>query len=312
MTANPPPIAKIAITQGDLVGWGAATPLAMRFALGWAKWMPRGKGWVPRAIGRRFGKHWRAVVRSRNGLALAVDPIAFDSYSPIAANGDWDESVLQTCLAILAPGDVFYDIGANVGYMSLSVAHASRGEVEVHGFEPQPSLAFHAALSAPLNDLPNVSLYSCMLGETAGYADLYLSDHSIHASGVMRGAGTTKISCPMYRMDDLVASGAIPPPTLIKIDVEGAELHVLRGASALLRQHAPHITFETDMNADRFGYGRKDLLDFLRSLTDYRFMAIEVGPNRLRMLNAADELDENVRDILAVPPNGKIPALAGG
>lgn len=279
----------------------------MRLAQGWSTWMPRGKGWVPRIVGRTFGEKWQAVIRSRNGLALAVDPAAFDSYAPIAANGDWDESVLQTCLGVLRQGDVFYDIGANVGYMSLSVAKAFHDTVHVHGFEPQPSLAYHAAVSASLNALANVSIYACMLGETAGFADLHLSEHSIHASGVTREAGAPKISCPMYRIDDFIAAGALPVPTLIKIDVEGAELHVLRGAAALLRQHPPYIAFETDMNADRFGYTRKDLLDFLSAQAAYRFVAIEAGATRLRPLNEADRLDEKVRDILAVPPGGVLP-----
>ncbi len=307
MTAMPPPLTPIAITPGDLTGWSDRAPLTMQLAQAWAKWMPRGKGWIPRIVGRRFGKNWRAVIHSHNRLALAVDPTAFDTYAPIAANGNWDEAVLQTCLAILKPGDVFYDIGANVGYMSLSVAQAFADGVLVHGFEPQPSLAYHAALSAPLNGLENVQIYSCMLGETAGSADLYLSAHSIHASGITREAGAPKISCPMYRLDDLIASGALPAPTLIKIDVEGAELNVLRGGSALLRDHSPYIAFETDMNADRFGYTRKELLDFLRDHADYRFVAIEPAPNPPRLLSIADELDENVRDILAVPPAGIIP-----
>ena len=304
----PPPFTPISITPDDLSGWSDRAPLSMRLAQAWAKYAPRGKGWVPRIVGRQFGKHWRAVIRSRNGLALAVDPIAFDTYAPIAAKGDWDEAVLQACVAILKSGDVFYDIGANVGYISLSVAKALADSVKVYGFEPQPSLAHHAALSAPLNTLENVQIYACMLGETAGFADLYLSAHSIHASGVTREAGAPKISCPIYRLDDLVASGALPIPTLIKIDVEGAELNVLRGASALLRDHSPYIAFETDMNADRFGYTRKDLIDFLRDRADYSFMAIEAGSDRLRAVSKEHWLDEGIRDMLAVPPRGRMPA----
>ena len=99
-------------------------------------------------------------------------------------------------------------------------------------------------------------------------------------------------------MDSLVEAGGLPPPRVMKIDVEGGERDVLLGASRTISTHTPSIVFEADANLVRFGYGRRDLFALLASLADYRFYFLretELGPAEL------DPENGTFTDVLAVP-----------
>ena len=78
----------------------------------------------------------------------------------------------------------------------------------------------------------------------------------------------------MYSLDALVAEGAVPPPSVIKVDVEGGELAVFQGAESVIRQHAPDVVFESDVNSARFGYGRDDLIALLNEYAEYEYLDI--------------------------------------
>jgi FkbM family methyltransferase len=146
----------------------------------------------------------------------------------------------------LRAGDVLFDVGANVGAYSLVAAKATGGAARVFAFEP--AFATFAALcrNVALNHcdgvivpLPLALSDETTLGEFA-YADL-ASGASLHAyAGHVHpktGEFRPVLRQPVlgYRVDDLVRLWSIPVPALVKLDVDGAELAVLRGAGETLR-----------------------------------------------------------------------------
>jgi FkbM family methyltransferase len=221
------------------------------------------------------------------------------------AGGHWDLPVLNTCLQLLSPGQVFYDIGANVGYMAIEAASRLGDKIRTYAFEPQPELARNVAISAALNGLKNVQVFTAMLGREPGEATLFIPSHSIHASAVSAEAGATAISCPMTTIDELVQGGVMAPPDVIKIDVEGAERDVFEGARRTLTQHRSAIVFESDRNAERFGYTRRQLCDLLRQMADYVFYDIpQLAGDHAKpraMEEAMFDDDHFNRDLLALP-----------
>jgi FkbM family methyltransferase len=300
-------IRALAVEDGDLADWGQSSSWQFKISRFWARHMPRGKGWFPRQIGRHFGGTMRDTIRTASGAQLAIEPASLDMYCSIEKSGGlWDPQVLEVCCRFLKPGGVFYDIGANVGLMSVEVARRFSDQVRVFAFEPQPSLARTIAISARLNNYQNLRVFPIMLGKEPGRADLFIASHSIHASAVSREAGAAAIHCPVGTIDQMLGDGLLAPPDVIKIDVEGGEFDVFRGAQKAIAQHRPAITFESDENANRFGYTRKQLCEFLRETAGYRFYAI-AGDKLTPAEEAIERNDFSVRDMVALREEMQIP-----
>jgi FkbM family methyltransferase len=294
-------IRAVTVQPADLADWDRSSSWQFKLSRFWVRHIPRGKGWFPRQIGRRFGGKMRDTIHTASGAQLAIDPASLDMYCSIEKNGGlWDPEVLEICCRFLKPGAVFYDIGANVGLMAVEVAKRFADQVRVFAFEPQPSLARTIAISASLNKFQNLRVFPIMLGKEPGRAELFIASHSIHASAISREAGAAVIHCPVGTIDEMLADGLLAPPDVIKIDVEGGEFDVFRGAQKTIAEHRPAITFESDENANRFGYTRKQLCDFLRETGKYRFYAID--REKLTPAEAAIEKNDfSVRDMVALP-----------
>ena len=201
-----------------------------------------------------------------------------------------------------------YDVGANIGYITVELAHHFSGRVQVFAFEPQAQLAQAIAISARLNGLQTVDVFDVILGEREGSAALFLTSTSAHASIIGRKSDAKMVKRAMMTMDALVEQKVLRPPTLIKLDVEGAELSVLRGARQTLRQHQPYLLFEADVNMSRFGYAKADLFALIRETHEYSFYDVECDANghfsRVRPADSASA--SSCEDVLAVPKGRKV------
>jgi FkbM family methyltransferase len=147
----------------------------------------------------------------------------------------------------LRPGDTACDIGANKGsfiyWLSWSVGHG-----RVVAFEPQPELARALVKICRVIRLDNVTVEAKAVYSHSGERDLFLpTGHQPGASlnqAAMEAENFTTLSVPLVALDDYF--GAAERVALLKIDVEGAELEVLKGAERILRQHAPLLVFECE------------------------------------------------------------------
>jgi FkbM family methyltransferase len=147
----------------------------------------------------------------------------------------------------LRPGDIVCDIGANKGSF---VYWLSRwvGDGRVIAFEPQPELARNLANLCRAIKLDNVQVEAKAVDWCGGVQQLFLpSGHQPGASlrkAALEGESFTTLPVPVVALDDYFS--ASDRVTLLKIDVEGAELGVFKGAERILRQHAPLLVFECE------------------------------------------------------------------
>lgn len=233
--------------------------------------LPVSRGRVTRLILERLlPSRGRVAVPLAAGFDLTGSPLSMVTVMHVMSRRGWDDHVLSICLDALKPNGVFYDIGANAGYISLAAAKQRRS-AQVIAFEPLPALAEDVALAARRNGFDHLSVYNVALSAENGEAELFLPTQSVHASFVSREEGATMVKVPTVRLDDAVAAGTIPPPSVIKLDVEGAEMLVVDGAVETLRTHRPLICFECDLNAERFGHTPGSFMGRLRSLGYTRF-----------------------------------------
>lgn len=138
------------------------------------------------------------------------------------------------CIATLVkPGDVVWDVGAHHGYVTLCAARRVGDTGSVHAFEPSARNRRLLARHVAWNGFDNVTIHPFALSSYNGTATFGGTDTSkmLHLGG-----GTEHVD--VRTTDSLIASGAIPAPTFVKVDVEGAEADLLQGAGDLLRTNA--------------------------------------------------------------------------
>jgi FkbM family methyltransferase len=138
--------------------------------------------------------------------------------------------MLRRLLAAARQGDTFFDVGANIGTVTIPVAMTG---AECLAFEPAPANAARLAENAELNRLGNVTVVEAAMWSEAGIVALQVDGAEGAGRSRVVDAGEETIEVPAATLDQFAGGGAAAPD-LLKIDVAGAELEVLRGAAATL------------------------------------------------------------------------------
>ncbi|HEY9769101.1 MAG TPA: FkbM family methyltransferase [Coleofasciculaceae cyanobacterium] len=233
-------------------------------------------------------------VAVRNGVAKGLKFNSGES-CPELALGTYEIPIQNIFAQHLQAGDVFYDIGANVGFFSIIAAKLVGNTGKVYAFEPGEGNANSIRHNARLNDFNQIEVIEKAVSNTSGEGQLLLAKYSGgHALATADAppdlAG--EVTIDLVSIDDLIAQNRITPPNFVKVDVEGAELDVLKGMSETIKTYQPTIIYEVD-DSDRAGYERKyrELADFLESL-NYQVTQIE---------NSYDTIDWCVGHAIATP-----------
>lgn len=199
------------------------------------------------------GRYYRQSLRRRDvtittGAAKGLQFNAANSNAQYALGTN--EVPVQAALATyLRPGDVFFDVGANVGFFTVIGARLVGAQGRVVAFEPVPENAAAVRYNLALNGFEQVEVWETAVSETNGSAQLQLAHYAGGASLDVAAPppdfkGTLAVKT--VTLDALIQQQRVPVPSLVKIDVEGAELHVLRGMQNTLEQHRPIVIYEVD------------------------------------------------------------------
>jgi FkbM family methyltransferase len=196
------------------------------------------------------------------------------------------------------PADgVMYDIGANLGTVAIPIARY-RPKARIYAFEAQQGIHKLLSRNVGLNGLTNVQTFPWAVGEIDGSVDFPAPP--LTSVGNFGGVGRdAKISMtapvPMKRLDSLEG---MPPPNLLKIDVEGFDLEVVQGGLELLRKHKPVVFYESLRPA------KTAELNALMLAEGYRlfwFFAPYITPANLRGVKLKQGLRGDM-NVAAMPP----------
>lgn len=155
---------------------------------------------------------------------------------------------------------VIYDIGANIGlYTLLFAANSTRA---VHSFEPGTTALSFLRKNVEKNRLQNVSIHDIALTDYSGTCSFVL-DHATTATSHVAEASESGLDVACADLDSFAKKLLLPHPDLVKIDVEGHDMAVLRGMRGLLSRRRPLVWLE---GGSRDADGRSNSLAFLNEL----------------------------------------------
>jgi len=176
-------------------------------------------GSVLRAVGNKVYQHVFPIYR--------LSYRAFKVYT--------DRAERQVLRRILLAGAVVVDAGANIGIYSEFLSRCVGPTGVVHSFEPSPDN--FKRLHAATRKLSNVRLSQAAVGEHSGNSELYLSDklNVDHRAYMANGDSRRTVPIEMVALDDYFKPGE--RVDLIKMDIQGYELHALRGANRVLEDN---------------------------------------------------------------------------
>jgi len=184
--------------------------------------------------------------------------------------GVWEPYETSLLVAFLQPGDVFVDVGANIGYFSILAASVVGASGAVFAFEPDPDNCRLLRASAGLNGLESgITLVEAGLSDAAGAGQLYLSednlgDHQIYAATESR----CSVPITLYHGSDFLGQ-RLQRMDLLKVDTQGSEYQVMAGLLPLLQSlpQTPRMMIElTPYSLREAGATGRALIELLATL----------------------------------------------
>lgn len=252
--------------------------------LGWLmRRMPRGPRklehwWWSLFVGAGCGRHfddpgernWPKqklfTVRGRHGIVMVTGLTHWTTRWQFFRGSFYQEDVVFLLEKLIRRGDLVIDAGANIGTLTSMAARLTGPEGTVYSFEPNPKLIPRIEQSIELNNFKNVRIFGAGLSDRKGTATL-VATPSIAMSWVSLDRipeSENGYSIPLVRGDDVLGELEGSRPVILKMDVEGHEIHAFEGFSKLLERRELAVICEINREAlTRAGSSPHELFQYL-------------------------------------------------
>jgi FkbM family methyltransferase len=194
---------------------------------------------------QRKSRRWADLVASgqqfvpvKVGAGATLEVSTNSKLSECIFHGSFELGERRLVARHLGQGDIFLDIGANVGLFTVIAAKRVGPTGEVWAVEPSARTRVALQRNIQINGLSNVEVFACGVSDTVGTLTLNESVAGLDAlnsfTTPLEEGPCERVDVPVMTLDKLVGGNAPRKPTLIKIDVEGWEGHVLQGGLEVL------------------------------------------------------------------------------
>ena len=213
------------------------------------------------------------VVQLDNGLKFGWNPEDVRQAVSIAINhGDYETTERQILEVVAEGAEVILDVGANCGWYAIHLQARMAPNGIIYAFEPVPKTHEELKANIKLNNLQDkIKEQNIALSDQSGTAVMYLPSFSGSPAASLRNLHeeeeNIEVECKLEQLDEFCHTRGMARIDLIKCDVEGAELLVLRGGKESIKKYRPVLFIEILRKwSHEFGYHPNDILNFLHEL----------------------------------------------
>jgi FkbM family methyltransferase len=261
------------------------------------RWLGRAQftgGLTQRIIRASYGPLVRSDVTIAHGPARGLRFNAAGT-NPGYVLGTTEPDVQRTVAAFLQEGSVFYDLGAGVGFFTVLGARRVGPEGHVVAFEPLTANVDALAHNVAMNGFTNVSVVRKAVGRSSGSGVLEVARFSVQGRlnpNELRPDSRGTVPVEVISVDQAVQETPLPPPTLVKLDIEGSELEAIDGMRRTMERFRPTVICELHWTNRPFAALMSELGYDLEVIED-GFGAVTDAPGWVHVLGAPKPLGDS-------------------
>jgi FkbM family methyltransferase len=243
-------------------------------------------------LGARSDSIPEMVYSFKDGRKFEIGPD--DVYWGIYYGLGYEPEVTNILSKLIKPKDIILDIGTNFGWYTTLFAKIVGTEGKIHSFEPSPTTCEKLQKNIQLNQCENlVAVNRYAVSDREGSTKIHVFTKRSHACASLSTLGEEDYEAfdtPLTTVNRYIMDAGIDRVGFLKIDVEGSELDVLKGASNLLSSaSAPPMMIEiNDDTSKSFGYGARQIWEQLSSYGYDHFYAMTSGEKLERVHSVSD------------------------
>ncbi|QHE59817.1 FkbM family methyltransferase [Rossellomorea vietnamensis] len=232
----------------------------------------------------------------------------FYSLEKLVIDGTWEKEETIFLKNLIKPGDIIFDIGANFGWYTTLFSIMTGTQGEVHSFEPLPSTFEELSLNVRVNSMNNVNLNRAALSNYNGYGNIFCNSNKGKLLASLKeeidSSGSYSHECEVITLDSYCYNNNIHNISLIKMDIEGAELLALYGSNKVLSDFNSILMIEVVPKfTKKFNYEPYEIFRYLSEF-GYEFFYLQNGA--LCKIMSADSLSEKIYNIFCIKNKSSI------
>lgn len=259
---------------------------------------------LPKVLLPAVERAGKLIIQTLHGVKLLIDP-AKDKGVELALyqTGTYEKGTIQLLGDFLKQGSVFMDIGANIGLMSTIASKIVGEKGRVYAVEANPKTIEVLRHNCAINQCENIEILPIALASEKGSAILYENWNVNRGGASLISQGDEHgLTVSKERLDDLFSPDS--PVHLVKIDVEGFELEVLKGGVAWFKTQQPVFIIEVStQRSNQEGATPESIMSFVADLGNYSFYKQKGTKERrgkLVSVTTAQDLPEH-DNLIAIP-----------
>ena len=235
----------------------------------------------------------KVIIDTSFGFKIHLDPL-FDKNieNVIYERGVYEQGTVSVLQEFLQAGDTFVDAGANIGWLSLVGAKKVGVNGKIFSFEPVPSTHEILKSNKELNQFTQIQLNQFALGNKEENLNIYPEKENRGGASILNHQSENGVEIEVKTLDSLNLKTAI---NVIKIDVEGFELDVLKGGIDTIKKDKPKLIIEHSIDRNNTAE-QYEIYNWILDLGIYKVYKLEKGKERkskLIEIKSENELPEH-------------------